>query len=136
MPSTRARFTDGSFLLALTLAVVGVLAFGVAMVIDLSRGFMSDHASWIFVSFVVLLAGISERSWTGGRSREGRQYRAAAIMLVGFPAILIALGTVLFVLDPVWQVNTLRSVLVVILFLTPAVMWWLFLAVQPAKSAQ
>ncbi len=133
VPSARAPFTDGSFLLALTLAIVGVLAFGVAMVIDLSRGFMSDHASWIFVSFVVLLAAISVAILDWWSKPRGTAVRAAAIMLVGFPAILIALGTVLFVLDPVWQVNTLRSVLVVILFLTPAVMWWLFLVVQRAS---
>ena len=133
MPSTRARFTDGSFLLALTLAIVAVLAFGVAMIIDLSRGFMSEHASWTFVSFVVLFAGIGVAILDWWSKPRGTAVRAAAIVLVGFPAILIALGSVLFVLDPVWQVNTLRSLLVVILFLTPAVMWWLFLAVQRAS---
>jgi hypothetical protein len=134
-PSTqRLRLTDVAFSRIVALAVLGVLGLpATALANEHARGLLVGHTPWVMVGYGVLFAVVSFATlawWSRSRSTAAR---VAALILVAFPAILIALGNVLFVVDPLWQLNMIRTLLEVILFVTPAVMWWLFLATQRAS---
>lgn len=120
------------------LAAVGIVFWPVVGIMGIlqsesTRAWLGKHTPLVVVGLGVLIAVIVVAILAMWTKRRDTTVRAAALMLVGFPAILIALASVLFVLPPLWQLNTVRSLVVVILFVTPAVMWWLFLAAQRAS---
>jgi hypothetical protein len=125
--------TELPFLGVLALAVLSVLGLVAAWLNDDARPWLAGHIPWVVVGYGPLFAVMILVILAWWSKSRGTAVRAAVLMLVGFPAILIALGGVLLVLPRVWQLNTLRTLVNVILFLTPAVMWWLFLASQRAS---
>ncbi len=118
-------------------AVAGLLfwvAVGivVALLNDSTRTWIFENWWWfwpivavaVVLTIVVLLA-----VWAKKRSAPAR---AAVYLLVVLP--LVALGTAgIFWLPTAGQLITLRGVVLGVLVVTPALMWWLFIATQRAS---
>ncbi|MFG1935144.1 hypothetical protein ACGFK1_31535 [Mycobacterium sp. NPDC048908] len=131
---TDLRVIDSGFtaIVALTIAA-GVGVPLVALASGGARGWFGHHIAWLLVGYgnllaVLLFAGMA---WWS-RHRSGA-VRVASLLLVGSPAILTALGGFVYVAEPTWRVNVIRALLDVILLITPAVMWWLFIEAQRAS---
>lgn len=130
-----ARMTDAVFFAAaVAITVVAVVGAPVIAVSNIgAHGWLKSHAAWLLVGYGNLLA-ILLFTWIAwwSRHRSGA-VRVASLLLVGSPAILTALGGWVYVAEPTWRVNVIRTLLDVILLITPAVMWWLFIEAQRAS---
>jgi hypothetical protein len=128
-----AWIADLPFVVFLAFILLSVLALVVAWANDPTREFLDGHKHWILPGYGLLFTAVVTAILAWWSRSRGTAVRVAVLILVGFPALLIALAGVLLLLDPVWQVNAVRTVVSLLLFLTPAVMWWLFLAAQQAS---
>lgn len=117
----------------LTVFAVAVIGLAVALFNDVWRGWLGFHIPLLVIGYGLAGTAVVVAFLAWWSRNRGTAARAAALMLIGFPLVLVACGSLLFLLSPVWKVNTLRTVVNLILFTTPAVMWWLFLAVQRAS---
>jgi hypothetical protein len=129
-----ARMIDAVFAAVVALAVVAVVGVPAIAVSNVdARGWLESHTAWLLVGYGNLLAILLFTSIAWWSRHRSTAVRVASLILVGSPAILIALGGVVFVAEPTWRVNVIRTVLDVILLITPAVMWWLFIEAQRAS---
>ena len=134
----RARRSSGKQAVGPWDFVLGVLlwitiALAVVLADDGSRAWMSRNLWWelpVVGIVVAVFFGAVLRGWLKGRSASAQ---AAALMLFGYPLIGIAAASIFFFLPVQWQLITVRSVVLVVLVITPVVMWWLFLATQRAS---
>ena len=125
---------DAVFAAVVALAVVAVVCVPAVAVSNVdARGWLESHTAWLLVGYGNLLAILLFTSIAWWSRHRSTAVRVASLILVGSPAILIALGGVVFVAEPTWRVNVIRTVLDVILLITPAVMWWLFIEAQRAS---
>ena len=105
------------------------------------RAWLIDH--WMPIAILFGVAGvvlaatvvlITKKEWAKNWSRSrGASWRAALLLLIGYPMLALMLGSVFFVLPPEQQLVAMRVVILVALSITPALLWWLFLATQRAS---
>ena len=89
--------TELPFLAGLALALLSVLGLLAAWVNDDTQPWLAGHIQWVLVGYGTLFAVMILVILAWWSKRRGPAVRAAALILVGFPAILIALASVLFV---------------------------------------
>lgn len=114
-------------------AVLAWSVAGVAIANDSSRGWLLDHASWATGAGVAVLGIIAVAllpAWVRGSNMSAR---AALLIAVGIPLVMVAFYGVFFRMPPEGQLITLRVVTLVVLVITPVLMWWLFLNNQRAS---
>jgi hypothetical protein len=108
---------------------VGLVA---ALSNETSNRFLRDNWKWLAPAGVALVAGIVVAvlsAWLKGRTASTK---ATFFIFVGLPTIsLVLIG--IFALPATWQLVALRSVFLAVVILTPAVLWWLFIAAQRAS---
>ena len=128
------RLTGMFFVVAVGLGMVGVI--GLPLAAWSSRRvsqWLTAHTEWMLVGYADLLAIVAVASIVWWSRQRGTAVRAASVILLGSPAILMVLGGALYVAAPILRVNVIRTVVDVILMTVPAVMWWLFIASQRAS---
>jgi hypothetical protein len=126
--------------LALVVGFWAIVSLIVVLASSERRSWLADH--W---GLIAILAGVAVvvlassaylvvRKWAKNWSRSrGASWRAALLLLIGYPMLALMLGSVFFVLPPEQQLVAMRVVVLVALSITPAVLWWLFLATQRAS---
>ena len=121
-------------MIGLTVCVV-VLSAGALAVLgyDSPRRWVSENVGLALVgseliALVTVLAAVTIWSRNCGRTQ-----RAVALALIACPTALIGLGTAWALLPPAGAAIAIRCVVVIVFSVTPAIMWWLFLASQRAS---
>ena len=109
-------------------AGVGLVA---ALSNDTSNRFLRNNWMWLAgVALALMAAGVVAvlRGWLERRTASTK----ATLFISVLPVIgLILVG--IFALPEKWQLVALRSVFLAVVILTPAVLWWLFIAAQRAS---
>ena len=114
--------------------VFGVLfwvAVGVAVAFanGSSRAWIHREKPWLIAILLALGAALLA-GWLKGRDTS---LRAAVFLLIVLPLVGLGAASVFFWMPTAGQLITLRSVILVVLVVTPALMWWLFLATKRAS---
>jgi hypothetical protein len=108
-----------------------VLALVLAAVNGPTREWLRENLGWSSLALAaVLLAGILVLRWVGSASTQAR---SAVLLVFGYPLGTLVVASAFVVFPAQWQLVAVRGVVLLVLVLTPAVMWWLFLASQRAS---
>ena len=116
------------------LLVVGAVGFAILLWNHPTRAWIQAHAFGV-VTGVALSAGSRRRrprcaaGCGGAACRRG----AATLMILALTLVAAATSGVVFFFPIEWQLVAVRSIVLVILVITPMVMRWLFLAAQRAN---
>jgi hypothetical protein len=122
-------FFGGAFAILFWLAV----AFAVAQGNKTSREWLAHNWIWLSLLGGACLAIATLAVSRGWLQKRSAPLRAAIFLLVGMPLIALGAASVFFWMPTQDQLITLRAVVLVVLVVTPALMWWLFLANQRAS---
>jgi hypothetical protein len=123
----QARETDKPTAIKRWDLLLGVLFWvavgvGVAVANESVRAWILRQWLWIVV-VALLLSAILLRGWI---KRRDISLRAGVFLLIVLPLVGLGAASVFFWMPTAGQLITLRSVVLVVLIVTPALMWWLF----------
>jgi hypothetical protein len=131
------RTTDGPELgfFGSTFAILFWLAIALAVAQGnkTSRHWLAHNWIWLSVLAAACLAIATLALSRGWLQKRSAPLRAAIFLLVGMPLIALGAASLFFWMPTQDQLITLRGVVLVVLVVTPALMWWLFLANQRAS---
>lgn len=108
-----------------------VLGLALAAINAPSREWLRANLGWSSLGLAaVLLAGLLVLRWVTSASIQAR---SAVLLVFGYPVGTLVVASAFVVFPAQWQLVAVRGVVLLVLVLTPAVMWWLFLASQRAS---
>ncbi len=97
------------------------------------REWLADNWVPMTIGLAVVVAVMAALLTKGWAKARGASTRAAVLLLFGYPVLLLMLASVFFVLPAEQQLVAMRGVVLIALSITPALLWWLFLAAQRAS---